>query len=110
MNEPLATALILTAFGLLMAVSVLFSRAVDRIGVPIVLLFLVLGMLAGSEGLGWLPFSNYQIAVRLGTIALVLILFDGGLNTRVNDFRAVLGPAGMLATLGVVLTAGLVAV
>jgi cell volume regulation protein A len=108
-SEPTATALFSSVLGLLIAVSVLFSRAVDRLGVPIVLLFLVLGMLGGSEGIGGIEFDNYGTAVRLGTIALVLILFDGGLNTSVASVREVLYPAGVLATVGVVLTAALVA-
>lgn len=107
--EPYATALLLGTVGLLVAVSVLFSRAVDRLGIPIVLLFLVLGMLGGSEGLGRIPFNDYTIAVRLGTAALVLILFDGGLNTSVSAVRQVLYPAVVLATVGVALTAGLLA-
>lgn len=109
LTEPGATAVLLLVLGVLMAVSVLFSRTTDRMGVPIVLLFLILGMLGGSEGPGGFPFDDYQIAVRLGTVALVLILFDGGLNTSMPAFRSVLGPATMLATVGVALTAGLLA-
>ena len=74
------------------------------------LLFLVLGMLGGSEGVGGIDFDNYEVTVRVGTMALVLILFDGGLNTSVGAVRQVLYPATMLATVGVALTAGLVAV
>ncbi len=108
--EPWATAMFLLVLGLLIASSVLFSRQIDRLGVPIVLLFLVLGMLGGSEGLGGLAFEDYGFAVRIGTIYLVLILFDGGLNTPWNAVRRVALPAGILATCGVALTAGLVAV
>jgi cell volume regulation protein A len=107
--EPGATAAVLTVFGLLMAFSVLFTRALDRAGVPVVLLFLVLGMIGGSEGLGGVAFDNYAFAFRVGTAALVLILFDGGLNTAWGSIRRSAGPAGVLATLGVALTAGLVA-
>jgi len=107
-TEPQATALVLVVFGSLIAFSVLFSRTIDRLGIPIVLLFIVLGMLGGSEGLGGLHFDDYAMAVRLGTIALVLILFDGGLNTSMASVRSVLAPASVLATFGVALTAGLV--
>jgi potassium/hydrogen antiporter len=100
----------LLVLGLLTTLSVVFSRQIDRLGVPIVLLFLVLGMLGGSEGLGRIAFEDYGFAVRVGTIYLVLILFDGGMNTPWRAVRRVALPAGMLATLGVVLTAGLVAV
>ncbi len=107
--EPNATALLLTTCGLLLAVSVVFSRASQRAGVPIALLFLVVGMLAGSEGLGRIAFDDYRFAFRLGAIALALILFDGGLSTPVGAVRKVWAPAGLLATLGVVLVSGLVA-
>lgn len=103
------TALVLAVFGALMAFSVLFSRALDRAGVPVVLLFLVLGMLGGSEGLGGLEMDDHTLAFRLGTIALVLILFDGGMNTRWSSVRRSAGPAGLLATVGVLGTAGVLA-
>src|SRR6185437_5549580 len=108
LNEPYATALLLAVLGVLVAFSVVFSRAVSKIGVPVVLLFLVLGMMGGSEGIGNVAFENYGLAVRLGTMALVLILFDGGLNTSVATIRRAFYPAGSLATLGVIITAGLV--
>jgi potassium/hydrogen antiporter len=107
--EPLATAVLLTTFGALLVVSALFSRASERFAVPVALVFLVVGMLAGSEGLGGIAFEDYGFAFRLGTIALVLILFDGGLNTPVAAVRQIAAPAAILATLGVVGTAGLVA-
>ena len=109
-QEPTATALLLTTAGVLLAASVLFSRASQRIGVPIALLFLVIGMLAGSEGIGGIAFEDYGFAFRLGTLALALILFDGGLNTPLGALRRSWAPAGLLATVGVALTAGLVAV
>ncbi len=108
-TEPLTTAIFLSIFGLLIAVSVLFSRGVDRLGIPIVLLFLVLGMLGGSQGLGGIEFSDYSFATRVGTMALALILFDGGLNTALGDIRRVLYPATLLATVGVFLTAAITA-
>ncbi|MFG0284399.1 MAG: potassium/proton antiporter [Phycisphaerales bacterium JB039] len=109
LTEPTATALLLLVFGVLIAFSVLFTRALDRLGVPVVLLFLVLGMLGGSEGIGRIRFEDYELAFRLGTIALVLILFDGGLNTAQSSIRRSIGPAGILATVGVAGTAGIVA-
>ncbi len=109
-TEPAATALLLATCGLLLAVSVIFSRASQRIGIPIALLFLAVGILAGSEGIGGIAFDDYQLAFRLGAAALALILFDGGLNTPVGALRRVWAPAGVLATGGVVLTAILIAV
>src|SRR6185312_16911880 len=95
--EPNATALLLTTCGLLLAVSVVFSRASQRAGVPIALLFLVVGMLAGSEGIGGIAFEDYRFAFRVGSLALALILFDGGLNTPLAALRRSWAPAGLLA-------------
>jgi cell volume regulation protein A len=109
-SEPSHTALLLATAGALMAASVLFSRASQRIGVPIALLFLLIGMLAGSEGIGGIAFEDYGFAFRLGSLALTLILFDGGLNTPLAALRQTWAPAGLLATAGVVLTAALIAI
>lgn len=109
LSEPGATAVLLAVFGLLMAFCVLFARTMNRAGVPIVLLFLVLGMIGGSEGLGGIAFDNYTAAFRLGTVALVLILIDGGLNTSMHAVRTSIGPAGVLATIGVAATAAILA-
>ena len=108
-SEPVATAILLTICGILLLVSVLSSRASQRIGVPIALFFLLVGMLAGSEGIGGIPFADYRLAFRIGVVALALILFDGGLNTPLDVVRRVGGPAGVLGSLGVLLVAGLVA-
>lgn len=107
--EPAATALLLIVLGLLVGVSVLLSRQIDRLGIPIVLLFLLLGIAGGSEGIGGIAFDDYRLAVRVGTVYLVLILFEGGLNTSLRVVRRVLLPAGVLATAGVAVTAALVA-
>ncbi|HKT58802.1 MAG TPA: potassium/proton antiporter [Gemmatimonadales bacterium] len=109
-SEPFGTALLLTTAGVLMTASVLFSRASQRIGVPIALLFLLIGMLAGSEGIGGIAFEDYRFAFRLGSLALALILFDGGLNTPLAALRRTWAPATVLATIGVVLTALAIAV
>jgi potassium/hydrogen antiporter len=108
-HEPEATAVLLATCGLLLAVSVAFSRASQRTGIPIALLFIVVGMLAGSEGLGHIAFDDYRFAFRVGTVALALILFDGGLNTPLHTVRKAAAPAGVLATFGVAGTAMLVA-
>jgi cell volume regulation protein A len=78
--------------------------------VPVALLFLGIGMAAGSDGPGGIEFADYGFAFRLGTVALVLILFDGGLNTPLSAVRSAIRPASALATVGVVVTAALVGV
>lgn len=108
-TEPLPTALFLAVFGSLLIASVIFSRATERFPVPVALIFLVIGVLAGSEGIGGIAFEDYGFAFRLGTVALVLILFDGGLNTSWDAVRRVAAPASVLATLGVVGVASLLA-
>jgi cell volume regulation protein A len=108
--EPLPTAFLLVICGVLMAISVVFSRASGRFGVPVALLFLGIGMVAGSDGPGGIAFEDYGVAFRLGTVALVLILFDGGLNTPLAAVRSAIRPAAVLATVGVVATAALVGV
>ena len=110
MTEPTATAIIFLALSLLLGISALFSRASQRIGVPVVLVFLVIGMLAGSEGIARIPFDDYAFAFRIGSASLVLILFDAGLNTPRSVFTSALAPAATLATAGVAGTAALVAV
>ena len=107
--EPRATALLLGVTGLLLAMSVLMGRATARFPIPVALVFISLGILAGSEGLGGIAFEDYGLAFRFGTVALVLILFDGGLNTPMASVRKVLRPAGLLATLGVIGTGAILA-
>lgn len=90
---------------LLIVVSILASAFSSRFGAPILLVFLVLGMLAGEDGPGGIKFNDVQIAYLASTLALAVILFDGGVRTRVENFRIALRPAVSLATPGVVLTA-----
>ncbi len=109
MNELATTAVALAVLGALMALSVLASRVAGRVHVPVALLFLLIGMLAGSEAIGRVAFEDYALSFRLGTVTLVLILFDGGLSAEHAAIRRVLGPGIVLATVGVLVTAGLVA-
>ncbi len=96
--------LILVA-GALLAAGILGALLADRVRVPGLLLFLGLGMLAGSQGIGGIEFSDTELARTLGTIALILILFEGGLTAGWSEIRPVLGTAASLATLGTALTA-----
>lgn len=107
--EPLDTSLFLTVAGFLLVVAALTSPLSHRLGIPSLLFFLVIGTLAGSEGLGGIEFESYDDVYRAGTTALVLILFDGALNTPVETLRRVFVPAGLLATVGVLLTAAITA-
>ncbi len=108
MDPIVSTAVSFAAFGGLIALSVLLAKPADRLGLPVVLVLLVLGMLAGSEGLG-IPFDNYELASQLGALALIFILFDGGLNTRRSMLKTGGAPAAVLATFGVVGTAAMTA-
>ena len=96
--------LILIAGGLL-AAGILGALLADKVRVPGLLLFLGLGMLAGSQGIGGIDFNNTELARTLGTIALILILFEGGLTAGWSEIRPVLGTAASLATLGTIVTA-----
>lgn len=98
---------LLLVTGVMLILGILSSKLSDRMGMPVLVLFLGLGMLAGSEGPGGIDFSDYDLANRIGSIALALILFDGGLRTSVESLRASWKPALSLATVGVILTAGL---
>lgn len=92
----------------LLAVSAVTSVVSFRAGVPILLIFLGIGLLAGEDGLG-LGFDNQDITFFIASLALAVILFDSGFQTRLQSLRVAAWPAGVLATLGVALTAALVA-
>jgi cell volume regulation protein A len=94
---------------LLLLAGIIAGMVSSRIGAPLLLAFLGLGMVVGPDGLG-LHVANNGAAYLIGSTALALILFDGGLHTRRRVFRLAFGPAASLATLGVVLTAGITAI
>jgi cell volume regulation protein A len=98
--------LILAGGGLLVA-GVVASALAARLRLPALLLFLGLGMAVGSDGLGWINFDDYSLAKLVGTIALVLILFEGGLATGFRALRPVLRPAASLAVIGTTATAAI---
>ena len=97
--------LFLLILSILFFASILAGKAGSRFGVPALLLFLGVGMLFGSDGLGVVHFDNIKLAQMVGTVALSAILFSGGLDTKITDIKPVLGPGVTLATLGVLLTA-----
>ena len=98
--------LILVA-GALLAGGVLASFLATRVRVPSLVLFLGLGMLLGSDAVGWIKFDDYELARTIGIIALALILFEGGLTSGVIEIRPVLGAAVSLATVGTLITAAI---
>src|ERR1700709_237450 len=95
---------ILLGAALVMA-GILSSLLALRFGAPLLLVFLLIGMLAGDSGPGQLRFDDVRTTYLVGSVALALILFDGGLKTRFQSIRAVLAPSMVLATVGVLLTA-----
>ena len=88
----------------LFLVSILATTLSPRMGMPLLLVFLIIGMLVGEDGILGLQFENVQGAYFIGNLALAVILFDGGLRTEIGLFRVGLRPALSLATLGVVIT------
>lgn len=91
----------------LAVLGILSSLVAQRFGAPLLLIFLVIGMLAGEDGPGGLQFNDYKLTYLVGSFALAVILFDGGLRTKVGHLRGAVAPAVTLATLGVIITAGL---
>ncbi|WP_344008584.1 potassium/proton antiporter, partial [Isoptericola halotolerans] len=97
------------AAGALLVAAILAAGFAGKVRIPGLLLFLVLGMLVADDGLGLVRLSDVELAQTLGTVGLLLILFEGGLTTKPGDVRRAAGPALVLATAGVVVTAAVVA-
>lgn len=94
----------LLIFSSLFFISIWIGRIGSRFGVPTLLMFLVVGMIFGSDGMG-INFSNPREAEAIGTIALCIILFSGGLNTKFKDVRSIVTPGILLSTVGVLVSA-----
>ncbi len=95
----------LIIFSFLVLLSIAIAKFSDRLGMPALLLFIGIGMLAGSEGIIGIPFDSFQTAQEIGIIALIFILFSGGLETKFSSVKEVFYDAVSLSTLGVFLTA-----
>ncbi|MGE0747894.1 MAG: potassium/proton antiporter, partial [Rhodospirillales bacterium] len=93
------------AAGALLLVSILAGVASSRIGAPLLLVFLVLGMLLGEDGPGGILFDDFPGAYLIGSLSLAIILFDGGFRTPIGAIRMAWKPASLLATVGVLVTA-----
>ena len=101
--------IVLLVLSVLFFFSILAGKASSRFGVPALLLFLAVGMLSGSSGLG-IEFNNILVAQNIGTIALCIILFSGGMDTKISEIRPIIKQGILLATLGVFLTASITGV
>ncbi|SIT91367.1 potassium/proton antiporter [Pontibacter indicus] len=102
--ENINVELILFAISILFFLSIMAGKAGHKLGVPALLLFLSIGMVSGSDGLG-IQFQNIQLAQIIGTVSLCIILFSGGMDTKIADIRPVIAQGVVLATVGVFLTA-----
>lgn len=102
----LVNSLLLFGAGLVV-VGIASSLVASRFGAPLLLVFLIIGMLVGENGPGGVSFGDYRLTYLIGSLALAIILFDGGLRTRLTGVRGAVAPATVLATAGVLITAGL---
>lgn len=93
----------------LLIIGVLTTRFSTRLGVPSLILFILVGMVMGSDVLGIVYFDNASLTQKIGVIALIIILFEGGLQTNWKDVRPVIVPSLSLATIGVLITSGIIA-
>lgn len=91
--------------GIIILISLFSMRISKKLEIPLLIMFLLIGMLAGSEGIGRIYFDNAKVAQNIGSIALMFIIFAGGLETSMDDVKSVFFPSCTLATLGVLLTA-----
>ncbi len=95
---------------ILLLLSVVMSKSLSKFGLPILVLFLFIGMISGSEGIGGIDYENYELTHSLSLVAICLIIFTGGLLTKISDVKPVMTSGIVLSTLGIFLTTGLVGI
>ncbi|ATH07437.1 K+/H+ antiporter [Halobacteriovorax marinus] len=95
---------------ILLLLSVVMSKSLSKFGLPILVLFLFVGMISGSEGIGGIDYENYELTHSLSLVAICLIIFTGGLLTKISDIRPVMKSGVVLSTLGILLTTGMIGV
>ncbi len=108
-GPTISTDILILLYGLLLVAGVLATRISSRFGLPALLLFMGIGMVVGSDITGFIFFDDSNLAQLIGVAALVVILFEGGLQTKWSSIRSVLAPAISLATFGVLVTTAVVA-
>lgn len=96
--------ILLITGAVLLLMAVFSSKTSSKLGVPLLLIFLAIGMIAGSDGLGKIYFDNAQLAQHIGVIALLFIIFSGGLETDRENIKSVFWQGILLSTTGVILT------
>lgn len=109
MPSPIPLELELLTISVIFFISIIVSKAGSKFGAPALLLFLGVGMLFGTDGFG-IQFQDYKMTQNIGSIALCVILFSGGLDTKISQIRPVMTQGILLATAGVLLTAGVLGI
>ena len=99
--------LLLLVAAIVIVLCVVLNNVSNKIGIPMLLAFILLGMAFGSDGIVKIPFDNFDFTESICTVALIFIMFYGGFGTRWKEAKPVVVKAGILSTLGVALTAGL---
>jgi potassium/hydrogen antiporter len=107
---PIAFEYVLLVVSLILLIGILATKVSSNLGVPSLVLFIFVGMIAGSEGAIGIPFDDYELARAIGILALIVILYAGGVDTNWSEVRPLFFQAAILSSLGVFLTAAMIGV